>query len=222
MASTTFRLYSEAPTERPVNSVQRTANPLNLCTPPSPDLKVGHTLYSIRSERPAPKGAIRDNDPVLVMESEKMYGDKGLIPDGEFLVPIGKANIRRKGDACTIVSFGKILKTVHAAADELEKEGIEVEIIDLVTIRPLDLDTIIQSIQKTNRLVIVEESFPVASISSEIAYRVQRNAFDSLDAPIVRLCQSDTPFAFSPPLIDEALPQVKDIMDAVKSVAYVA
>ena len=168
------------------------------------------------------KSAIRDNDPVLIMESEKMYGDKGLIPDGEFLVPIGKANVRRKGDACTIVSFGKILKTVHAAADELEKEGIEVEIIDLVTIRPLDLATIIESVKKTNRLIIVEESFPVASISSEVAYRVQRNAFDHLDAPIVRLCQADTPFAFSPPLIDEALPQVKDIMEAVKSVAYIA
>jgi pyruvate dehydrogenase E1 component beta subunit len=156
------------------------------------------------------------------MESEKMYGDKGMIPDGEFLVPIGKANIRRKGDAVTIVSFGKILKTVHEAADQLEKEGIGVEIIDLVTIRPLDLDTIIQSIKKTNRLVIVEESFPVASISSEVAYRVQRNAFDYLDAPIVRLCQTDTPFAFSPTLIEEALPQVKDIMEAVKNVAYVA
>jgi pyruvate dehydrogenase E1 component beta subunit len=167
------------------------------------------------------KSAIRDNDPVLIMESEKMYGDKGMIPDGEFLVPIGKANIRRKGDAVTLVSFGKILKTVHEAADQLEKEGIEVEIIDLVTIRPLDLDTIIESIKKTNRLVIVEESFPVASISSEIAYRVQRNAFDFLDAPILRLCQTDTPFAFSPPLIEEALPQVKDIMEAVKSVAYV-
>lgn len=168
------------------------------------------------------KSAIRDNDPVLIMESEKMYGDKGMIPDGEFLVPIGKANIRRKGDAVTIVSFGKILKTVHEAADQLEKEGIGVEIIDLVTIRPLDLDTIIQSIKKTNRLVIVEESFPVASISSEVAYRVQRNAFDYLDAPIVRLCQTDTPFAFSPTLIEEALPQVKDIMEAVKNVAYVA
>jgi pyruvate dehydrogenase E1 component beta subunit len=167
------------------------------------------------------KSAIRDNDPVLIMESEKMYGDKGMIPDGEFLVPIGKANIRRKGDAVTVVSFGKILKTVHEAAHQLEKEGIEVEIIDLVTIRPLDLDTIIESIKKTNRLVIVEESFPVASISSEIAYRVQRNAFDFLDAPILRLCQTDTPFAFSPPLIEEALPQVKDIMEAVKSVAYV-
>ncbi|MDB4587671.1 pyruvate dehydrogenase complex E1 component subunit beta [bacterium] len=168
------------------------------------------------------KSAIRDEDPVLIMESEKMYGDKGMIPEGEYLVPIGKANVRRQGDACTIVSFGKILKTVHEAADELAKEGIEVEIIDLVSIRPLDIDTIIESIKKTNRLVIVEESFPVASISSEVAYRVQRHGFDYLDAPIRRLCQSDTPFAFAPTLIDEALPQVADIMEAVKSVNYVA
>ena len=168
------------------------------------------------------KSAIRDNDPVLVMESEKMYGDVGLIPEGEYLVPIGKANIRKPGSDCTIVSFGKILKTVHAAADELEKEGISVEIIDLVTIRPLDLDTIIESIKKTNRLVIVEESFPVNSVASEVSYRVQRNAFDHLDAPIVRLCQSDTPFAFATTLIDEALPQVKEIMDAVKNAMYVS
>jgi len=168
------------------------------------------------------KAAIRDNDPVLVMESEKMYGDKGLIPDGEYLVPIGKANIRRAGTDCTIVSFGKILKTVHAAADALAAEGIEVEVIDLVTIRPLDLDMIVESIKKTNRLVIVEESFPVASISSEIAYRVQRHAFDYLDAPIRRLCQSDTPFAFATSLIDAALPQTGDIVQAVKDVAYVA
>jgi pyruvate dehydrogenase E1 component beta subunit len=144
-----------------------------------------------------------------------------LIPEGEYLVPIGKANVRRAGDACTIVSFGKILKTVHAAADELAKEGIEAEIIDLVSIRPLDIDTIVESLKKTNRLVIVEESFPVASISSEVAYRVQRHAFDYLDAPIQRLCQSDTPFAFAPTLIDEALPQVGDIIEAVKNVTYV-
>jgi pyruvate dehydrogenase E1 component beta subunit len=168
------------------------------------------------------KSAIRDDDPVLVMESEKMYGDVGMIPDGEYLVPIGKANIRKPGTDCTIVSFGKILKTVHAAAEELEKEGLSVEIIDLVTIRPLDLDTIIESIKKTNRLVIVEESFPVNSVASEISYRVQRNAFDHLDAPIVRLCQTDTPFAFATSLIDEALPQVKEIMDAVKNVSYVS
>lgn len=166
------------------------------------------------------KSAIRDDDPVLIMESEKMYGDKGLIPDGEFLVPIGKANVRRKGTDCTLVSFGKILKTAHAAAEELAKEGIEVEIIDLVTIRPLDIETILESVKKTNRLVILEESFPVNSIATEVSYRVQRNAFDDLDAPIVRVCQSDTPFAFATSLIEEATPQIADVMDAVKSVSY--
>jgi pyruvate dehydrogenase E1 component beta subunit len=166
------------------------------------------------------KSAIRDNDPVLIMESEKMYGDKGLIPEGEFLVPIGKANVRRKGTDCTIVSFGKILKTAHAAAEELAKEGIEVEIIDLVTIRPLDIETILESVKKTNRLVILEESFPVNSIATEVSYRVQRNAFDYLDAPIVRVCQSDTPFAFATSLIEEATPKVADVMNAVKSVSY--
>ena len=168
------------------------------------------------------KAAIRDEDPVLVMESEKMYGDKGEIPEGEFLIPIGKANVRRAGTDCTIVSFGKILKTVHEAADELAKEGIEAEVIDLRTIRPLDLDTIVESVKKTGRLVIVEESFPVASIASEISYRIQRHAFDYLDAPIRRLCQSDTPFAFSTSLIEEALPQVGDIVLTVKEVNYVA
>jgi pyruvate dehydrogenase E1 component beta subunit len=149
-----------------------------------------------------------------------MYGDKGMIPDGEYLVPIGKANVRKKGTDCTIVSFGKILKSVHSAADELLKEDINVEIIDLITIRPLDLETILESVRKTNRLVIVEESFPVSSVSSEVAYRVQRNAFDHLDAPIIRLCQSDTPFAYATTLIDEATPQIKEIVEAVKSVAY--
>ncbi|MGB0171982.1 MAG: pyruvate dehydrogenase complex E1 component subunit beta [Flavobacteriales bacterium] len=168
------------------------------------------------------KSAIRDEDPVLIMESEKMYGDKGEIPEGEYLIPIGQANIRRQGSDCTIVSFGKILKTVHAAADELAKDGIDVEIVDLRTIRPLDIDTILESVKKTGRLVIVEESFPVASIASEVGYRVQRHAFDYLDAPIRRLCQSDTPFAFATTLIEEALPQVADIVRTVKEVNYVA
>ena len=114
------------------------------------------------------------------------------------------------------------MKTVHEAADELVKEGIEVEIIDLRTIRPLDLDTIVESVKKTGRLVIVEESFPVASIASEVSYRIQRHAFDYLDAPIRRICQSDTPFAFSTSLIEEALPQVADIVRTVKEVNYVA
>jgi pyruvate dehydrogenase E1 component beta subunit len=168
------------------------------------------------------KAAIRDNDPVLVMESEKMYGDKGMIPDGEYIIPIGLADVKRKGTDVTIVSFGKIMKTALAAATELEKEGISAEVIDLRTIRPLDIDTIIASVKKTNRLVIIDESFPVCSISTEIAYRVQRNAFDYLDAPIRRLTQSDTPFAFSASLIEEALPNVPKTVQAVKELMYVA
>lgn len=167
------------------------------------------------------KSAIRDNDPVLIMESEKMYGDKGMIPEGEYIVPIGLANVAKEGTDVTIVSFGKIMKTALAAAEELEKEGISAEVIDLRTIRPLDIDTIIKSVKKTNRLVTLEESFPVASISTEIAYRVQRNAFDYLDAPILRLTQSDTPFAFAPTLIEEALPNVGNVVKAVKDVMYV-
>lgn len=168
------------------------------------------------------KSAIRDNDPVVFLESEKMYGEKGMIPDGEYLIPIGKADIKRKGTDVTIVSFGKIIKEAYAAADELAKEGIECEIIDLRTIRPIDYDTVITSIKKTNRCVVVEESWPVASISSELAYWIQRYAFDFMDAPVYRVTQSDTPFAFAKPLIEEALPNVKRIIDAVKSSMYVA
>jgi pyruvate dehydrogenase E1 component beta subunit len=167
------------------------------------------------------KSAIRDNDPVVFLESEKMYGDKGMIPEGEYLIPIGKADIKRKGDHVTIVSFGKILKEVFAAADVLAQEGIECEVIDLRTIRPIDYDTVIESVKKTNRCVVVEESWPLASISSELAYWIQRYAFDYLDAPVYRVTQSDTPFAFAKPLIEEALPNVKRIVDAVKSSMYV-
>jgi pyruvate dehydrogenase E1 component beta subunit len=168
------------------------------------------------------KSAIRDNDPVVFLESEKMYGDKGMIPEGEYLIPIGKASVPRKGTDVTIVSFGKVMKVAHEAAEELAKEGIEAEIIDLRTIRPIDYDTVIESGKKTNRCVVVEESWPLASISSELAYWIQRYAFDYLDAPVYRVTQSDTPFAFAKPLIEEALPSVKRIMDAVKSSMYVA
>ncbi len=168
------------------------------------------------------KSAIRDNDPVVFLESEKMYGDKGMIPDGEYLIPIGKAAVKRKGTDVTIVSFGKIIKEAYAAADELAKEGIECEVIDLRTIRPIDYDTIIESVKKTNRCVVVEESWPIASIASELAYWIQRYAFDFMDAPVYRVMQSDTPFAFAKPLIEEALPNVKRIMDAVKASMYVA
>lgn len=166
------------------------------------------------------KAAIRDDDPVVFLESEKMYGDKGMIPEGEYLIPIGVADIKRPGTDVTIVSFGKIMKTALAAGEALEKEGISAEIIDLRTIRPLDIDTIVQSVKKTNRLIILEESWPVASISTEIAYRVQRHAFDYLDAPIRRLTQTDTPFAFSTTLIEAALPNVHDVVQAAKEVLY--
>ena len=168
------------------------------------------------------KSAIRDDDPVLIMESEKMYGDKGEIPENEYLIPIGKADVKRKGDNVTIVSFGKILKVVHEAAEALQKEGISCEVIDLRSIRPIDYDTIIESVKKTNRCVVVEESWPLASISSELAYHIQRYAFDYLDAPVFRVMQSDTPFAFSKTLIEEALPNVKKIVDTVKSTLYVS
>ena len=166
------------------------------------------------------KAAIRDNDPVVFFESEKMYGDKGLVPDGEYIIPIGLADVKKEGTDITLVSFGKIMKVALAAAAELEKEGISMEVIDLRTIRPLDIDTIVNSVKKTNRLIILEESWPVASISTEIAYRVQRHAFDYLDAPIRRLTQSDTPFAFATTLIEAALPQVADVVKTAKEVLY--
>lgn len=166
------------------------------------------------------KSAIRDNDPVVFLESEKMYGDKGEIPDGEYIIPIGVADIKREGADVTIVSFGKILKEVFTAADELAKEGISCEIIDLRTIRPIDYTTVVESVKKTNRCVVVEESWPLASISSEIAYHLQNYAFDYLDAPVKRVTQTDTPFAFSPSLIEAALPNPERIIAAIKSVLY--
>lgn len=166
------------------------------------------------------KAAIRDNDPVVFLESEKMYGDKGEIPEGEYIIPIGVANTRRKGTDVTIVSFGKIIKVALDAAEVLEKEGISCEVIDLRTIRPIDFPAVVESVKRTNRCVVVEESWPLASISSEIAYHLQRYAFDYLDAPVMRVTQADTPFAFSPTLIDEALPNVDRIVKAVKSTLY--
>jgi pyruvate dehydrogenase E1 component beta subunit len=166
------------------------------------------------------KSAIRDEDPVVFLESEKMYGDKGEVPEGEYLIPIGTANIKRKGQHVTIVSFGKIIKIAEEVAEILAKENIELEIIDLRTIRPIDYGTIVESIKKTNRCVVVEESWPLASISSEIAYHVQRYAFDHLDAPVLRVTQTDTPFAFSPTLIEEALPSKEKVIAAIKHVLY--
>lgn len=166
------------------------------------------------------KSAIRDNDPVIFMESELMYGDKGVVPEGEYTLPIGKAKVVREGNQVTIVSFGKMMKVANQAADELAKEGLEAEVIDLMSVRPIDYLTVVNSVKKTNRLVIVEEAWPLASISSELSHHVQRNAFDYLDAPIHRITNKDLPLPYAPTLIEEILPNVKRTIEAVNSVCY--
>jgi len=166
------------------------------------------------------KSAIRDDDPVIFMESEQMYGDKGEVPEEEYLIPICVADIKRPGKDVTIVSFGKIIKEAFLAAEELAKEGIDCEIIDLRTIRPMDHKTIIDSVKKTNRLVILEESWPFGNISTEITYQVQSQAFDYLDAPIIKINTADTPAPYSPVLLAEWLPNSNDVVKAVKKVCY--
>lgn len=166
------------------------------------------------------KSSIRDNDPVIFMESELMYGDKGEVPEEEYLLPIGQANITKSGNDVTLVSFGKMMKVVDEAAAEAAKEGIDVEVIDLRSVRPLDYKTIIDSVKKTNRLVIVEEAWPLASISTDISHQVQRQAFDYLDAPIHRVNSKDLPLPYAPTLIEEILPNVTRTMEAIKAVTY--
>ena len=166
------------------------------------------------------KSAIRDNDPVIFMESEQMYGDKGEVPEEEYLIPIGKAEIKVPGKDVTLVSFGKILKQAQIAVDKLKEEGIEVELIDLRTIRPLDVNTILESVKKTNRLVILEESWPFGNISTEITYQVQNQIFDYLDAPIEKINTADTPAPYSPVLLAEWLPNSEDVIKSIKKVMY--
>tara|TARA_B100000674_G_scaffold76121_1_gene52939 strand:- start:6523 stop:7503 length:981 start_codon:yes stop_codon:yes gene_type:complete len=166
------------------------------------------------------KSSIRDNDPVIFMESELMYGDKGMVPEEEYTIPIGKADIVKEGSDVTIVSYGKMMKEVLEAWNHLSDKNISAEVIDLRTIRPLDYSTIIQSVKKSNRLVIVEESWPFGSISSEISYKVQQDAFDYLDAPICRICSADVPMAYAPNLVTEFLPSVDNIINKVNKVMY--
>jgi pyruvate dehydrogenase E1 component beta subunit len=166
------------------------------------------------------KSAIRDEDPVIFMESELMYGDRAMIPEDEYLIPIGVANVVKEGKNVTLVSFGKMMKIANQAAEELTKENIAVEVIDLRTVRPLDYAAIVNSVKKTNRLVIVEEAWPMASISADISHHVQRHAFDFLDAPVMRVNCMDVPLAYAPTLVEAALPNVKRTVEAIKSVLY--
>jgi pyruvate dehydrogenase E1 component beta subunit len=166
------------------------------------------------------KAAIRDDDPVVFMESEVMYGEKGEVPEGEYVLPIGKCFIKRPGKDVTIVSFNKMMKVALGAAEELAKDGIEAEVIDVATIRPLDWFTILESVKKTNRLVIVEEQWPFASVSSEIAYRIQKEGFDYLDAPIRRITSADAPMHYAPNMVAAYLPNVGRTVALVKEVMY--
>ena len=166
------------------------------------------------------KSAIRDNDPVIFMESEQMYGDKGQIPEEEYTIPIGEAEVKQHGRDVTVVSFGKIIKEVFKASEKLKEENIDLEIIDLRTIRPLDIETIIKSVKKTNRLVIVEEAWPFGNVSTEISHQIQNKCFDYLDAPIEKLNTADTPAPYSPVLLAEWLPNQSDVIKSVKKVLY--
>lgn len=167
------------------------------------------------------KTSIRDNDPVIFMESELMYGDKGFVPEHEYTIPIGEANLVNEGKDVTIVSYGKMMKVALQSVDYFKEKNISCELIDLRTIRPLDFATIIKSVKKTNRLVVVEESWPFGSIASEISYRIQKDAFDYLDAPISRVCSADVPMAYAPNLVEEFLPSVDKIIESVNKVMYI-
>lgn len=167
------------------------------------------------------KSAIRDENPVVFMESEVMFGDVGEVPEDEYMIPIGKADIKKEGSDVTLISYNKMMKVAMKAAEELEKEGISAEVIDLRTIRPLDTETILESVKKTNRLVIVEEQWPFGSVSSEISYRVQNDAFDYLDAPVKRICSADTNMHYAPNLVAAYLPDVARTVKLVKEVMYI-
>jgi pyruvate dehydrogenase E1 component beta subunit len=167
------------------------------------------------------KSAIRDNNPVCFMESELMYGDMGEVPEEEYLIPIGLADVKREGTDITIVSFNKMMKIALAGAEELAKEGISAEVIDLRTIRPLDHATIVKSVKKTNRLIIIDESWPMFGVSAEVAYEIQRYAFDYLDAPIVRLNAADTSLPYAISLVNEYLPTTEKVVKAAKELLYI-
>jgi len=166
------------------------------------------------------KSSIRDEDPVIFMESELMYSDKGEVPEGEYLLPIGQANVVREGSDVTLVSFGKMMKVVNEAAEELAKNGVQAEVIDLRSVRPIDYPTLIESVKKTNRMVIVEEAWPLSSIATDLAFNIQKDAFDYLDAPIKRVNSLDLPLPYAPTLIEEILPNVKKTLAAVDAVMY--
>jgi pyruvate dehydrogenase E1 component beta subunit len=167
------------------------------------------------------KTAIRDDDPVVFLESELMYGMKGEVSDeDDYLLPIGKARIAREGSDVTIVAHSKSTHVATDAADELAKQGYQAEVIDPRTIKPLDIETIVESVMKTNRLVVIDESNPFASVASEVTHQVQERAFDYLDAPVLRVTAPDTPAPYAPNLMEAYMPSVDETVSACKRVLY--
>jgi len=168
------------------------------------------------------KSAIRDDDPVIFIEQERMYGMKGEVPDdNDFTIPLGVADIKREGTDATIVARSLLVPTALKAAEELEKEGISCEVIDPRTIRPLDIETIIKSVMKTNRVIVAEESHPFCGIGAEISAEIHERAFDYLDAPVKRVSGADVPMPYAKNLEQLAIPDVPQLIAAVKEVAYV-
>ncbi len=166
------------------------------------------------------KAAIRDDNPVIFMESEMMFGNKGEVPEEEYLIPIGKGDIKREGTDVTIIAWTKMVAVALKAAAELEKDGISAEVLDPRTLRPLDEELILESVKKTNRVVIVEDSWPFASVGTEIAYRIHTKAFDYLDAPVEKINSADIPMPYAENLEYEALPNSGKVIAAVKKVLY--
>jgi pyruvate dehydrogenase E1 component beta subunit len=167
------------------------------------------------------KSAIRDDDPVIFLEQERMYGNKGEVPDDEdFTIPLGVADVKREGTDCTIVARSLTVPLALKAAEEMEKQGVSVEVIDPRTIRPLDIDTIVNSVKKTNRVVVAEESHPFCGVAAEISAQIMERAFDHLDAPVRRVSGVDAPMPYARNLERLALPDVPKLVAAVREVAY--
>jgi pyruvate dehydrogenase E1 component beta subunit len=185
-----------------------------------PGLKVV-APYSAADAKGLMKAAIRDPNPVIVLENELLYGQSFDVPDDpDFIIPIGKAKIERAGSTVTITAFSRMVGLALEAAEVLAKDGIELEVINLRTIRPLDTATIVASVKKTNRLVTLEEGWPYAGIGAEIASVINEQAFDWLDAPVTRVCGKDVPMPYAANLERLALPQIEDVVAAVKAVCY--
>ena len=166
------------------------------------------------------KAAIRDDNPVIMLEGEMLYNTKGEVPDEEYIVPIGKADLKREGDHCSIITNGKMALVAMQAADQLAKDGIRVDVVDLRTVRPMDIDAITTSVRKTNRAVVLEEGWEIAGIGAQVVDYVQRHCFDDLDAPVLRVHQADVPMPYAKMIEKAAKPDVAKTIAAVRKVMY--